>query len=106
MTTVDSERTLFSAESYFKTQPPPPTLEQDIADVRSFVHRQQDLGNKVVLVTVSVCPRLPPRQLRRLIHLRAVGQLSPWSSMCEQYLCIPTLCLELKPPSFPPLTTR
>lgn len=59
MTTLDSERTLFSAESYFKTQPPPPTLEQDIAGVRSFVYRQRDLGNKVVLVTVSIRPRLP-----------------------------------------------
>ena len=53
MTTPDSDRSLFSAESYFGTQPPPPTLDDDIASVRSFVHRQRDLGRKVVLVTVS-----------------------------------------------------
>ncbi|KAI0295778.1 phosphopantothenate-cysteine ligase [Russula brevipes] len=51
MTTLDSERSLFSAESYFGTQPPPSTLDHDIADVRSFVHQQRDLGRKVVLVT-------------------------------------------------------
>jgi phosphopantothenate-cysteine ligase len=54
MTTLDSRRSQFSAESYFGTQPPPPTLEHDIVDIRSFVHRQRDLGRKVVLVTVSV----------------------------------------------------
>lgn len=53
MTAPDSDGSLFSAESYFGTQPPPPTLDDDIANVRSFVHRQRDLGRKVVLVTVS-----------------------------------------------------
>jgi hypothetical protein len=53
MTTPDSNGSLFSAESYFGTQPPPPTLDDDITGVRSFVHRQRDLGRKVVLVTVS-----------------------------------------------------
>ncbi|KAI9438553.1 DFP-domain-containing protein [Lactarius indigo] len=51
MTTLDSDQALFSAESYFGTQLPPPTLDQDIAGVRSFVHRQRDLNRKVVLVT-------------------------------------------------------
>ena len=54
MTTLDSQPSVFSAESYFGTQLPPPTLDSDIAGVRSFVHRQRDLGRKVVLVTVSV----------------------------------------------------
>ena len=58
MTTLDSQSSLFSSESYFGTQPPPPTLDSDIADVRSFIHRQRDLGRKVVLVTVSVAPTL------------------------------------------------
>lgn len=53
MTTPVSDGSVFSAESYFGTQPPPPTLDDDIAGVRSFVHRQRDLGRKVVLVTVS-----------------------------------------------------
>ena len=53
MTTPDPDGPLFSAESYFGTQPPPPTLDHDITSVRSFVHRQRDLGRKVVLVTVS-----------------------------------------------------
>ena len=53
MTAPGSDGSLFSAESYFGTQLPPPTLDHDIASVRSFVHRQRDLGKKVVLVTVS-----------------------------------------------------
>jgi phosphopantothenate-cysteine ligase len=58
MTTPDSAQPLFSAESYFGTQLPPPTLDHDIASVKSFVHRQRDLNRKVVLVTVSVAPVL------------------------------------------------
>jgi hypothetical protein len=58
MTTPVPDGSLFSAESYFGTQPPPPTLDDDIASVRSFVHRQRDLGRKVVLVTVSAAPSI------------------------------------------------
>jgi hypothetical protein len=54
MTTPDSQKSVFSANSYFGTQLPPTTLEDDIAAVRSFIHRQRDLRRKVVLVTVSV----------------------------------------------------
>ncbi|KAI0066884.1 DFP-domain-containing protein [Artomyces pyxidatus] len=46
-----SDPSQFSAESYFATQPPPSTLEQDIAGVRTFVAQQRELGKKVVLVT-------------------------------------------------------
>ena len=42
----------FSAEKYFATQPPPPTLEEDVSRVRDFVRRQQEAKRKVVLVTV------------------------------------------------------
>ncbi|KAF5368969.1 hypothetical protein D9758_003005 [Tetrapyrgos nigripes] len=48
---MTNEPTSFSAESYFATQPPPATLDHDIAGVRSFVARQQAAGRKVVLVT-------------------------------------------------------
>ncbi|KAJ4489884.1 DNA/pantothenate metabolism flavoprotein [Lentinula aciculospora] len=41
----------FSAESYFSTQPPPPSLEHDIAGVKEFVRRQKERGRNVVLVT-------------------------------------------------------
>ncbi|THH13356.1 hypothetical protein EW146_g6852 [Bondarzewia mesenterica] len=41
----------FSAESYFATQPPPATLEHDVAGIRAFVGRQKAQGRKVVLVT-------------------------------------------------------
>ena len=58
MTTPVSDGPHFSAESYFGTQPPPPTLDDDIVGVRSFVHRQRDLGRKVVLVTVSAAPSI------------------------------------------------
>ena len=43
---------LFSAEKYFATQPPPPSLEQDVARVKEFLQRQLQDGRKVVLVTV------------------------------------------------------
>jgi phosphopantothenate---cysteine ligase (ATP) len=43
----------FSAESYFATQPPPPTLDEDVARVRQFIQRQTEAQRKVVLVTVS-----------------------------------------------------
>ncbi|KDQ58562.1 hypothetical protein JAAARDRAFT_193114 [Jaapia argillacea MUCL 33604] len=41
----------FSAETYFATQPPPPSLDHDMATVRSFVRKQTERGMKVVLVT-------------------------------------------------------
>ncbi|KZT01223.1 phosphopantothenate-cysteine ligase [Laetiporus sulphureus 93-53] len=49
-TTVTTEST-FSAERYFATQPPPPSLEQDVLHVRQFVQRHAKAGRKVVLVT-------------------------------------------------------
>jgi len=45
------EPTTFSAESYFETQSPPLTLQQDIENVREFVERQKKEGRNVVLVT-------------------------------------------------------
>jgi phosphopantothenate-cysteine ligase len=44
---------LFSAESYFATQPPPPTLDDDVKGVREFIARQNAEGRRVALVTVS-----------------------------------------------------
>ena len=44
----------FSAEKYFATQPPPPTLEEDVERVRDFVRKHQAAKRKVVLVTVRV----------------------------------------------------
>lgn len=43
----------FSAEKYFATQPPPPSLEVEVLKVRDFVQRQVRDRRKVVLVTVS-----------------------------------------------------
>ena len=53
--------TTFSAEAYFETQPPPPTIEQDIRSVRAFLKQQQERRSKVVLVTVhtSITPPQP-----------------------------------------------
>jgi hypothetical protein len=51
-------QTTFSAESYFATQPPPPTLQQDVEKVREFIARQAKEGRNVVLVTVSANFRL------------------------------------------------
>ncbi|KAI0631260.1 phosphopantothenate-cysteine ligase [Trametes polyzona] len=41
----------FSAEQYFATQPPPASLEKDVARVKEFVQRQSKEGREVVLVT-------------------------------------------------------
>ena len=59
----------FSAESYFATQPPPPTLEEDVRAVKEFVQRQREAKRKVVLVTVrphSVLHNLKPTYARPL----------------------------------------
>ena len=45
---------IFSAEAYFATQPPPSGLEHDVARVREFVQRQRQDGRKTVLVTVCL----------------------------------------------------
>lgn len=57
---MSGEPTSFSADSYFATQPGPPTLERDVAGVREFVARQTKEGRNVVLVTVRnklSCPQ-------------------------------------------------
>ncbi|KAM5537604.1 hypothetical protein V8D89_008682 [Ganoderma adspersum] len=41
----------FSADKYFATQPPPSSLEHDVARVKEFLQRQLQEGRKVVLVT-------------------------------------------------------
>lgn len=43
----------FSAEEFFLTQPPPPTLDEDVARVRQFIKRHTEANRKVVLITVS-----------------------------------------------------
>ena len=102
MTTLDSERTQISAESYFKTQPPPPTLEHDIASVRSFIHRQRDLGNKVVLVTVSIRPRASLCRLERLTHSQERRDDCPFGAQCVSSI----LCITARLPSPPDATFR
>lgn len=52
---ADPSPTTFSAGSYFATQSPPLTLEEDVSSVRSFLERQVMAERKVVLVTVSKC---------------------------------------------------
>ncbi|KAG6900291.1 hypothetical protein C0993_000264 [Termitomyces sp. T159_Od127] len=52
MATVTEPKSLhFSAEEYFATQPPPPSLQRDINAVRNFIARQAKENRKVVLVT-------------------------------------------------------
>ncbi|TEB34410.1 phosphopantothenate-cysteine ligase [Coprinellus micaceus] len=46
-----TEETTFSAESYFASQPPPPTLQHDVERVREFIKRHNNEGRSVVLVT-------------------------------------------------------
>ena len=99
MTTLDSQPSVFSAESYFGTQLPPPTLDSDIAGVRSFVHRQRDLGRKVVLVTVSVAlaPSLHAQNLilsQEWRDNRPVGAQRVSMRFCPY---APTWCLIITP---------
>ncbi|KAG6377586.1 phosphopantothenate-cysteine ligase [Boletus reticuloceps] len=49
--TTEINATTFSAESYFATQPEPPTLKADIQGVSHFIDSQIEKGRKVVLVT-------------------------------------------------------
>ncbi|KAK7044862.1 DFP domain-containing protein [Favolaschia claudopus] len=48
---MQEEPIAFSAESYFATQPAPPSLAEHIAGVKEFVHRQVSQNRNVVLVT-------------------------------------------------------
>lgn len=90
----------FSAEKYFETQPPPPSLESEVLKVRDFVQRQVRERRKVVLVTVSLWfPLLPTQPLfcicllslykdlllneMRCCLRRAGEPQFLWSSMCE-----------------------
>ncbi|CAE6485901.1 unnamed protein product [Rhizoctonia solani] len=45
------EKTTFSAESYFETQPPPPGLDDTIQGVREFIDYHIKSGRRIVLVT-------------------------------------------------------
>lgn len=79
----DPDPTVFSAESYFRTQSAPTWLDQSTASARDFVQRQRHLGRKVVLVTVSAFS---------LFHLpvlmsptcRAVGRQCHSRPTCER----------------------
>ncbi|GJE94815.1 phosphopantothenate-cysteine ligase [Phanerochaete sordida] len=51
MASDEDQAASFSAEQYFATQPPPPSLEADIVRVQEFVLRQRAAKRKVVLVT-------------------------------------------------------
>ncbi|KAG5646747.1 hypothetical protein DXG03_002429 [Asterophora parasitica] len=74
---TDTEPASFSAEEYFATQPPPPTLDHDINGVREFVARQAQEGRKVVLVTV--------RRSSKFINIR--GGLIKRTQRAEALLC-------------------
>jgi hypothetical protein len=86
-----SSGTTFSAESYFETQPPPPTLDADTHKVAEFVQRQAHEGRRVVLVTV--------RGLLSTIIIvsscstfrRVVEQPFLSSKMCERQVCSNTM---------------
>ncbi len=72
----------FSAETYFATQPPPPTLEEDVSRVLDFIQRQREAKRKVVLVTVRIVLLIVFGAL--VTHSsRVVVQRYRWSSMCE-----------------------
>jgi len=40
-----------SADEYYATQPPPPTLEANTQNIRTFITRHKEAGRKVVLIT-------------------------------------------------------
>ncbi|KAG1811277.1 DNA/pantothenate metabolism flavoprotein [Suillus subaureus] len=51
MSNTTHESQTFSAESYFETQPQPPSLVADTEGVHEFIQRQQQANRSVVLVT-------------------------------------------------------
>lgn len=51
MSSTPHEPQTFSAESYFETQPQPPSLVADIEGVHEFIQRQRQANRSVVLVT-------------------------------------------------------
>ena len=55
----DATDSVFSAERYFATQLPPPSLEHDVERVREFVQRHKEANRKVVLVTVNCTAQCP-----------------------------------------------
>ncbi|KAG1781647.1 hypothetical protein EV702DRAFT_598780 [Suillus placidus] len=57
MSNTTREPQIFSAESYFETQPQPPSLVADIQGVHEFIQRQRQANRSVVLVTVRVIIR-------------------------------------------------
>jgi hypothetical protein len=84
----------FSAETYFATQLPPLSLDQDIAGVREFIARQTEQGRNVVLVTVRTAnPDESLALVSRSSCCRAVEPRCHWSSMCEGP---PLISVELK----------
>jgi hypothetical protein len=84
---METSPTTFSSESYFETQPPPPTIEQDVQSVRTFLKQQRGHGRKVVLVTVRGLIA-PPRGTEYAdfspVYRRAEERLSLWNSMCKR----------------------
>lgn len=76
-----TEPTSFSAESYFATQPPPSTLENDIQRVREWIQQQVAAGRRVVLVTVS--PDSPRRTHVAKFNLNSLSYLE------RRYNCTP-----------------
>lgn len=79
---MHTEPTTFSADSYFATQLPPPTLQQDVEQVREFVQKQIGQGRNVVLVTVRPAS-WRSQNLLTLSNIRVVVRPCLWSSMCE-----------------------
>ena len=81
----------FSAETYFATQPAPPSLHKDVEDVATFVKRHAQEGRKVVLVTVcclSVCHGV------KLINLNT-PQSGGTTVPLELNVCVPNIALFL-----------
>ena len=86
---AQASETPFSAEKYFATQPPPPTLESDVNAVREFVERHAQQGRKVVLVTVSVFSSYYSDSCSHIVP--SIAQLEWWNYGTSRAQCVSTI---------------
>ena len=86
---AQASETPFSAEKYFATQPPPPTLESDVNAVREFVERHAQQGRKVVLVTVSVFSSYYSDSCNHIVP--SFAQLEWWNYGTSRAQCVSTI---------------
>lgn len=78
----------FSAEDYFRTQPPPLTLETDAQSVREFIDFHSIRGNRVALVTVSSGDQLIAEYSLDKAHTLRIPVIERWDHSAFREECV------------------